>query len=214
MGVNLEIVKGTLMTTEKSTLSVMLQNRHLHEAEMKFDCAVNAEDLYSTAKVECSSEWFAVDRADIHIMGGPQRDEKRENGDYVKGKEAGIMVTVTPKHYSTGPRDVKFSIRCTFKTKMQLKEDKGSKESAAAATTADGGDDDDKKGKKKKSQQPLVEVEMPYVLDFDLGPPKTVKDVAAKSAAATATAVKTANTAMKTATAAAATAEKSAAAAV
>ena len=170
----------------------------------RFEASVNDEDLYSTAKVECSSEWFTIDRADIHIMGGPQREEKRDGGDYVKGKEAGIMVTVTPKHYSTGPRDVKFSIRCTFKTKMQLKEDKGSKESAAAATTADGGDDDDKKGKKKKSQQPLVEVEMPYVLDFDLGPPKTVKDVAAKSAAAAATAVKTAAPATVPATSSAA----------
>merc|ERR1719295_1656217 len=165
--VALEVVAGSLMTTEESTVCVMLQNRHLHEAQIRFDAAVNDEDLYSTAKIECSSEWFTIDRADIHIMGGPQRDEKRENGDYVKGKEAGILVTVTPKHYSTGPRDVKFSIRCTFKTKLQLKEDQkdGNHKSS----------NDDKNKKSGKQQQPLCEVQMPYILDFDLGPPKTAK---------------------------------------
>ena len=179
--VNLEVVKGTLMTTEKSVLCVMLQNRHLHEAQIRFDAAVNDEDLYSTAKIECSSEWFTIDRADIHIMGGPQRDEKRENGDYVKGKEAGILVTVTPKHYSTGPRDVKFSIRCTFKTKLQLKEDQkdGNHKSS----------NDDKNKKSGKQQQPLCEVQMPYILDFDLGPPKTAKTPDADKDAAVSSAV-------------------------
>merc|ERR1712083_1043675 len=66
--------------------------------------------------------------------------------------------------------DVKFSIRCTFKTKLQLKEDKGGK---GMETKTEGKEEDSKK--KKKNQYPLKEVEMPYILDFDLGPPKMAK---------------------------------------
>jgi len=184
--VNLDVVKGTLMTTEKSVLCVMLQNRHLHQADIRFDASVNDEDSYSTAKIECSSSWFTIDRADIHITGGPQREEKREGGDYVKGKEVGIMVTVTPRAYSAGPRDVKFSIRCTFKTKLQLKEDKGGK---GMETKTEGKEEDSKK--KKKNQYPLKEVEMPYILDFDLGPPKMAKSPEPATATKTASKIKT-----------------------
>ena len=53
----------------------------------------------------CSAEWFSIDPDDIHIKGGTQRDEKR-----AKGKEAGVILSVMPKHYITGPRNVKFSV--------------------------------------------------------------------------------------------------------
>merc|ERR1712228_972761 len=84
--------------------------------------------------------------------GGKQKDVTMDNGDYVKGKEAGITVAITPKHYSTGPRNVKFSILCRFKTKILLKDDKNENEA--------------------------VDAELPYILDFDLGPPKTPSVVA------------------------------------
>merc|ERR1712241_74227 len=134
-----------------------VQNRHLFEATFKFDASINdnlENDLYSTAKISCSEQWFEIDPADIHIKGGKQKDEMRDNGDYVKGKEAGVTVRVTPKHYSTGPRNVKFSILCVFKTKIQIKDDKSDKD------------------KKSKEKEP-IDTEMPYILDFDLGPPKT-----------------------------------------
>merc|ERR1711933_153903 len=87
---------------------------------------------------------------------------RRENGNYVKGKEAGITGSVIPKHYSTGPRNVKFSILCVFKTKLQLKEDKNEKESKEKKLTKD-----DEKNKE------VIDAELPYILDFDLGLAKT-----------------------------------------
>merc|ERR1712187_958473 len=161
--INIRMKSGNLMTTAKSEIVVMVQNRHLFEAKFKFDASVNENlqnDLYSTAKVSCSDKYFEIDPADIHIKGGKQKDEMRENGDYVKGKEAGITVSVSPKHYSTGPRNVKFSIRCVFQTKLKLKDDKSEK------------DKKDAKEKVKKVEN-VIDTELPYILDFDLGPPKT-----------------------------------------
>mmetsp|Transcript_14590 Transcript_14590/g.22830 ORF Transcript_14590/g.22830 Transcript_14590/m.22830 type:complete len:721 (-) Transcript_14590:173-2335(-) len=176
--INIRLLSGNLMTTSKSELLIMVQNRHLHAAEFMFDTSINEDDLYSTAKIACSSDWFLVDPADIHIKGGKQKDETRANGDYVKGKEAGVHFSVSPKHYSTGPRDVKFSVRCVFKTKLQLKEDKS--DSGTTSTTKDAGstkDDKDSKNssssKDKEDATSLMQVELPYILDFELGPPKT-----------------------------------------
>merc|ERR1711971_1202682 len=90
---------------------------------------------------------------------------------YVKGKEAGVTVSVTPKHYSTGPRNIKFSILCCFQTKMQLKDDKN--DSSSKEKTSAIGKKDDEKEKEKK----LIDTEMPYILDFDLGPAKMPKVV-------------------------------------
>lgn len=165
--INIRLKSGNLMTTSKSEIIVMVQNRHLFEAKFKFDASVNENlqnDLYSTAKVSCSDKYFEIDPADIHIKGGKQKDEMRDNGDYVKGKEAGICVSVTPKHYSTGPRNVKFSILCVFETKMHIKEDKNEKEKDSLKKDKENNKDDNKQ---------LVGVELPYILDFDLGLAKT-----------------------------------------
>merc|ERR1712060_718666 len=85
----------------------------------------------------------------------------------IKGKEAGVIFSIIPKHYSTGPRDVKFSVKCIFKTKLQLKDDKNQNKD-------DKNDKNKKKNEKdKQNQNPLIDTELPYILDFELGPPKT-----------------------------------------
>merc|ERR1711902_95957 len=58
-----------------------------------------------------------------------------------------------------GPRDVKFSVKCLFKTKLQLKNDKIKNKN--------------NKNNDKQKDNPLIETELPYILDFELGPPKT-----------------------------------------
>ena len=160
--INIRMKSGNLMTMTKSEIVVMVQNRHLSEATFHFDASVNENlqnDLYSTAKISCSSQEFTIDPADIHIKGGHQRDKKYDDGNYVKGKEAGITVVVEPKHYSTGPRNVKFSILCAFKTKLRLKDDKSV--------------DREKKEEEEEKKTQQIDVDLPYILDFDLGPAKT-----------------------------------------
>merc|ERR1719464_1433577 len=172
---NLALVKGhSLRTTSTCDLRVCVQNRHLQSATFQFLTAVNDDYPYSTAKVSCSSEWFEIDPADIHIKGGAQRSEERVNGDWVKGKEAGVILKVTPKHYSTGPRNVKFSVQCVFKTRLVLKDDKESKVggSALGATASEETKKGNGKEKGKEEKGNLIDAELPYILDFELGLPK------------------------------------------
>merc|ERR1712129_103459 len=172
---NLALVNGSVLRVgDECSLRVCVQNRHLQSAQFKFLCAVNGDDLYSTAKVQCSEGWVVIDPADIHIKGGAQRSEERANGDYVKGKEAGVVLKVTPKFYSSGPRNVKFSVQCVFRTKLQLKDDKESKVGASAG--AGGVEAKKKKEKGKEEKGNLIDAELPYILDFELGVPKAPDD--------------------------------------
>ena len=164
--INIKLISGNLTTKVKSEIIIMVQNRHLYQASFKFDPKINENDLYSTATISCSQEWFTIDPADIHIKGGKQKDEKRSNGDYIKGKEAGIKFKVEPKFIS-GQKDVKFCVKCIFKTKLQLKDDKSD-------NNKDNKSDKDKKSKNKdKIDNKLIDTELPYILDFELGPPKS-----------------------------------------
>merc|ERR1712013_693578 len=96
------------------------------------------------------------------------------NGDDLKGKEAGVVLKVTPKFYSSGPRNVKFSVQCVFRTKLQLKDDKESKVGASAG--AGGVEEKKKKEKGKVEKGNLIDAELPYILDFELGVPKAPDD--------------------------------------
>eukprot|EP01084_Bolivina_argentea_P156467 272702_1 len=166
--INIELKSAQGMRTgTKAEILVMVQNRHLYEASFKFDTTCNENDLYSTAKISCSNEWFQIDPADIHIKGGKQKDMKKPNGDYVKGKEAGVTFEVTPKHYHSGARNIKFSVECLFKTKLQLKDDKSTDQNAPK--------DSKNQAKSSSGKKVLIETELPYILDFELGEPSQPK---------------------------------------
>jgi len=176
--INIEAKSGSFETQKPTVILVMVQNRHLHAAQFKFDASINENDPYCSANIECPTRWFDVDPADIHIKGGTQKKQEWENGkykDYVSGKEAGLHCVVTPKTY-VQQKDVKFFIKCTFKTKIKLKEDKSEKQ---------GGGKDEKGFKDLKElkslrskddhknsgkTEVLRDVELSYILDFELGP--------------------------------------------
>ena len=157
--IDIELKSGELKTGRKSQIVVMVQNRHFQEAKFKFDASINKNDLYSTAKISCSGDEFEIDPFDIHIKRGTQRNINKPNGDYVKGKEAGVIFDIEPKYYSSGPRDVKFSVKCIFKTKFQLKEEKKSDSNSSLSTSND----------------EFIDTVLSYILDFELGPPKVTE---------------------------------------
>ena len=175
--INIKLKTGQLKTGRKSQIIIMVQNRHLQEAKFKFDPSINENDLYSTAKISCCTDEFEIDPADIHIKGGKQRNINKPNGDYIKGKEAGVIFEIEPRHYSSGPRDVKFSVKCIFKTKLQLKDDK-SDTSKDHDNNNNNNNDKDSKNKSSltskggQSGNKLIDTVLPYILDFELGPPK------------------------------------------
>ncbi|ETO12056.1 hypothetical protein RFI_25322, partial [Reticulomyxa filosa] len=93
--------------------------------------------------IECSKEVITIDPMDIHTKKGVEiRDKTFPNGDFVKGKEAGIHLSFKPKYYE--PADIKFTLRVNFSTKL--------------ASTDE-----------SKTPSPLQEVHLSYLLDFFLG---------------------------------------------
>eukprot|EP01084_Bolivina_argentea_P121373 215073_1 len=138
-----------------NVLLIMVQNRDLHEVKFKFDCETNNDYLYSTANISCSNEWFEIDSADIKITGGQPKHIIKNNGNYIKGREAGIHFKIKPKFY-TEERDIKFSVQCILKMPFQLEHDQHQTTSL------------------ENKNNKLYDVELPYILDFELGSPQNL----------------------------------------
>ena len=145
----------------------MFTSRHLQASKFKLDTSVNEKDKLATADIKCSNEYFEIDAANIHIKGGAKPLNKRPNGDYSNGKEAGVHFDVTSKLYSE--TDIKFSVKLTFETILEIKEDKASSIKDTRIPSKDVKRD-------LKKQQSLkhekINVTLPYIIDFNLGPAK------------------------------------------
>lgn len=153
------IVSGGLLTTAESVLLIYVQNRHLEKATFVLDASVNENDTYSTAKIHCSNEEFTMDEADIHIKGGSQMDIVRENGDFVKGKEAGVHFKVKPHEWMED--DVKFCVQMKFTTMLTVKE--------ASSTKSTRPKPENLKTKKVFTAQ---KCSLTFIFDINLGPPR------------------------------------------
>lgn len=167
--VTLEIVSGGCVTTAVTKILMRFQNRHVEDAKIQVDPSINEESTSFNGKeeqeddedlelsehdqfdsfvtvtnVECSKDEYEVDAMDIHTKKDKEpKDKTYPNGDFVKGKEAGIHLSFKPKYYE--PTDIKFALRVKLTTKISCMDEH------------------------TKKPGPLQDVTLPYVLDFFLG---------------------------------------------
>jgi len=171
--VEIKLISGNLLATTTSKILVIFTNRHLQNGKFILDSSVNDGDKFSTADVKCNNnEYFEIDAANIHIKGGAKPLNKRDNNDYTIGKESGVHFDITPKFYSEN--DIKFSVKITFETVLEIKDDK-SGSSASHKPSGTNSDDANRKRdltKQRGLKHEQIQVTLPYIIDFNLGPAK------------------------------------------
>jgi len=150
-------LKPRLVAGRDCHIIVVFSNRSFHSASLALDTSVNEEDEYSTASVKVPQQTWEIDPADIHIK-DPKREQTKQDSDKegrwsVNGRDVKIVFVVKPD-LKTNKRDIEFSVKVKFETKMSV-------------MTEDG-----------KQKGGLRAIMMEFVLDFNLGPSQTPRDAA------------------------------------